>query len=395
MNKSRLAFFLISLVILLPVITVSLSNAATQRRDDDDSLSKHLSVFSEVLSLVKRAYVEETSVEDLLAGALDGSTDALDPMATFIPAEAVEKYREVRQIDRRHSGLAVAKERGIAFALSVDEGSPAAAAEIEHGDIISRVNGVSTRRMPLWQFQTLLAGEPGTELGLEILRRGQSLEKTLVLGLYETQPPSLDQREDTAVLRIFRFEQGDVATLREILARLVDSDQEKLLIDLRQVSGGDSQTAYAMAGLFAEGDLGELKTREEATLQFQGMERPLWSGETVLLVDSGSQGAAEVFATVMRQQAGSQLVGRRTFGHAGRQRMIALSDGSQVLLTDAFYSGPDGEPINQGLIPDVTVTEFTRSLAEKDRSIEDLTLERGLEVLLEEGDEASAEEDVA
>ena len=115
----------------------------------------------------------------------------------------------------------------------------------------------------------------------------------------------------------------------------------------------------------------------------------------MLLVDSGSQGAAEVFATVMRQQAGSQLVGRRTFGHAGRQRMIALSDGSQVLLTDAFYSGPDGEPINQGLDPDVTVTEFTRSLAEKDRSIEDLTLERGLEVLLEDGEGDSVEEDVA
>ena len=167
MNKSRLAFFLSSLVVLLPVITVSLSNAATQQRDDDDSLSKHLSVFSEVLSLVKRAYVEETSVEELLAGALDGSTDALDPMATYVPAEAVETYREVRQIERRHSGLVVAKERGIAFVLSVDLDSPAATAELEHGDIIAQVNGVSTRRMPLWQFQTLLAGEPGTELELE------------------------------------------------------------------------------------------------------------------------------------------------------------------------------------------------------------------------------------
>jgi C-terminal processing protease CtpA/Prc len=144
-----------------------------------------------------------------------------------------------------------------------------------------------------------------------------------------------------------------------------------------------------------DGKLGELKTRQEATLQFEGMEQPLWSGDSVVLVDSGTQGAAEVFATVMRQQAGSQLVGRRTFGHAGRQRLIALSDGSQVLLTDAFYSGPDGEPINQGLKPDVTVNEFTRSLAEQDRSIDDLTLERGLEVLLDQESGMSEEEDVA
>ena len=150
-----------------------------------------------------------------------------------------------------------------------------------------------------------------------------------------------------------------------------------------------------MAGLFVDGQLGELKTREESSLQFQGLEQPLWSGDTVLLVDSGTQGAAEIFATVMRQQADSQLVGRRTFGHAGRQRLIPLSDGSQVLLTDAFYSGPDGEPIKQGLDPDVTVSEFTRSLAEQDRSLEDLTLERGLEVLLEEGEGKRVEEEVA
>ena len=395
MNKSRLIFFLLSLAILLPVVTVSLSNAATQGRDDDDSLSKHLSVFSEVLSLVKRAYVEETSVEELLAGALDGSTDALDPMATFVPANAVERFREARQIERRHSGLVVAKERGIAFVLSVDADSPAATAELEHGDIIAQVNGASTRRMPLWQLQTLLAGEPGTELGLEILRRGQPHDKTLVLGLYQTKAPALELREESPVLRIPRFEKEDLASLREILARLVEDRQERLLIDLRQVSGGDSQAAFAMAGLFVDGKLGELKTRQEATLQFEGMEQPLWSGDSVVLVDSGTQGAAEVFATVMRQQAGSQLVGRRTFGHAGRQRLIALSDGSQVLLTDAFYSGPDGEPINQGLKPDVTVNELTRSLAEQDRSIDDLTLERGLEVLLDQESGMSEEEDVA
>lgn len=395
MSKSRLLFFLLSLAVLLPVISVSLTAAATQRDDDDDSLSKHLSVFSEVLSLVRRAYVEETSVEDLLAGALDGSTDALDPMSTFVPAGSVAEYREARQIGRRHSGMVVAKERGIAFVLSVDVDSPAERAELEHGDIIAQIEGVSARRMPLWRLQMLLAGEPGTELELEILRRGQSHETTLELGTYETKPPSLEYRDDTALLRIVRFEQQDVAPLRELLAGLKAESHDRLLIDLRGVSGGDYPVAYAMAGLFVDGQLGELKTRKESSLQFQGLEQPLWSGDTVLLVNSGTQGAAEVFATVMRQQAGSQLVGRRTFGHAGRQRLIPLSDGSQVLLTDAFYSGPDGEPIKQGLDPDVTVSEFTRSLAEQDRSIDDLTLERGLEVLLDEGEDDRVEEEVA
>ena len=77
MNKARLGFLLLSVLLLVPVITGTLSRAATDDSAQSDSLSKNLSVFSEVLSLIRRAYVDETSMEDLLAGALDGSTDAM------------------------------------------------------------------------------------------------------------------------------------------------------------------------------------------------------------------------------------------------------------------------------------------------------------------------------
>ena len=51
MNRSRILFFLLSLAVMLPVISGTLSRAATDQPADDDALSKHLSVFSEVMSL--------------------------------------------------------------------------------------------------------------------------------------------------------------------------------------------------------------------------------------------------------------------------------------------------------------------------------------------------------
>ena len=96
MNRSRILFFLFSLAVLLPIISGTLSRAATDQPADDDALSKHLSVFSEVMSLIRRAYVEETSIDELLAGALEGATDALDPLSTFVPADSLGAYREVR-----------------------------------------------------------------------------------------------------------------------------------------------------------------------------------------------------------------------------------------------------------------------------------------------------------
>ena len=173
--------------------------------------------------------------------------------------------------------------------------------------------------------------------------------------------------------------------MKGLLAGLVSENVDKVLIDARGVAGGDAGVAFAMADLFVEGSLGELRTRDEATVHYQGQTTPIWQGKTVILVDSGTQGAGEIFSTVMRQLADSQLVGRSTFGLAGRQRMISLSDGSQVLLTDAFYSGPDGEPINQSLVPDLRVVDFNQQI-DDEGSAEDLTLEKGLE-LLEASDE--------
>ena len=79
LQKSRILFVLISLALLVPVFSASLSRAAAEGDEEEDSLYKQLSVFSEVLSLIRRAYVEEASVDSLMVGALEGTTDALDP----------------------------------------------------------------------------------------------------------------------------------------------------------------------------------------------------------------------------------------------------------------------------------------------------------------------------
>ena len=303
MNRSRILFFLFSLAVLLPIISGTLSRAATDQPADDDALSKHLSVFSEVMSLIRRAYVEETSMDELLAGALDGATDALDPLSTFVPADSLGAYREVREIGRDHSGLTVGKERGIAFVIAVESGSPGEAAGLGVGDILAEIDGRSTRGIPLWELQSVLAQDPGSELNLEILRRGQSRELTLNLETYEPSEPTLEDHEGVAVLRLSRIEPETVETVREVLQGLTESGQGKLLIDLRGLAGGSSESAYAIAGLFASGELGRLQGGEGAEVRFEGLEASAWAGDTVVLVNAGTQGPAEILAAVLRQRS--------------------------------------------------------------------------------------------
>ncbi len=382
MNRGRILFFLVSLAVLVPLASGTLARAVSQDEEGEDSLYKYLSVFSEVLNLVRRAYVEETTVDGLFEGALDGSTDALDALSTYVPGEALAGYLRAREIGVRRSGLTVVRERGISYVLAVSPDSPGEAAGLRKGDILAKLDGASTRRMPLWRLRGALAGAPGTEIGIQVVRRGQTHDLRLALTDYAPPPPALREVDGAAVLKIAEFGPETAARVRRILAA-EGAAHSGLVVDLRGIAGGDAEAAYAVAGLFASGRLGELKDRSGTVQTFEGSEEAIWRGRLVVLTDRGSQGASEILATALAQSAGAEIVGERTFGHAGRTAQVELGDGGSLFLTDAFYSGPDGTVIDVAVVPGVLVSETSRRFSETEVPIEDLILERGLEVLRE------------
>src|SRR5688500_14443760 len=183
MSRGRLLFVILSVVLVTGLLAGSLLGAASSRADSGErSLFKYLSVFTEVLSLIRQAYVDETAVDALLTGALDGAADALDPFSLYVPAAQTERYAAARAMGSGRSGLLVLEERGMPYVASVWEGSPAAAAEVEVGDLIAEVDGESTRLLPLWELHTRLAGAPGTKVVLDMIRRGEPRQVTLEIG---------------------------------------------------------------------------------------------------------------------------------------------------------------------------------------------------------------------
>ena len=379
MSRGRTLFFLLSLAVVLPLVSSGVRRALAEG-GSEDSLYKQLSVFSEVLHLIRRAYVEEVAPEMLLAAALDGAADALDPLSTYVPAESLPAYAAARAIGAGHSGLTVVKERGIAVVVAVAQGSPAQEAGVEPRDVLAEIDGTSTRRMPLWRMQSILAGEPGTRVAMELLRRGQSEEVELELAAYPRSPATLERHDDAPVLRIHDCEPSTVAEAERALAELVEAGGDRLLVDLRGVAGGDPSLAYGLGALFASGPLGTLRDRSGEIETFSGDGEPIWQGPMVVLIDRGTMGCSEVLATVLKQSGDAHLVGRPSRGHAGRMEMLALSSGAGLLTTDAFYSGVDGEPLAQSLQPDTPVGEGFRG-PDDEETTTDQILERGLELL--------------
>jgi carboxyl-terminal processing protease len=273
----------------------------------------------------------------------------------------------------------VAKDRGIAYVAAVVDGSPGAMAGVEQGDIIAAVDGVSTRNTALWQLEGVLAGEPGTDLFLELLRNGQETQVGLKLGSFALPEPVLSRREEIAVLRLPRLDAAAVGAVRDLVAGLAVED--RLILDLRGAANGEAEAAYRIAALFSQGRLGRLTARGTELDTFDNDLPPIWQGSIAVVIDGGTLGAAEVLAAVLQQAAGAVLVGEPSFGLAGRRGLVDLPSGGQVVMTDALFSGPDGEPIDDRLRPDELVRESLRSLRDESVTLDDLMLDRAVEVL--------------
>ncbi|MCK5085735.1 peptidase S41, partial [Candidatus Parcubacteria bacterium] len=98
----------------------------------------------------------------------------------------------------------------------------------------------------------------------------------------------------------------------------------------------------------------------------------------VILINEGSASASEIFAGALRDNNGTILVGKKTFGKGLVQEMQKLKDGSALKITVAKWLTPNGLDINKnGIDPDYEV-EMTLEDYENDR---DPQLEKAMELL--------------
>lgn len=380
MNRSRTLFFIASALVVFFIIGGTLTGAGPGE-DDERSLYKYLSVFTEALSLVQQAYVEDVDLETLMAGALNGTTEAMDPFSLYLPVGEEEAYFQAREVGIRLSGVLVLKERGIAFVAAVVPGSPADEAGVQVSDIVSAINGRETRLMPVWEIQELIAGQEGSELEMELIHQGEESAITLTLEPFDLPEPMLREVDGGRVLSVGALRNEDVDKVARLLREVEEAGAEGLVLDLRGLAFGDVEAAYRMAELFTRGELGTLERRGEALRTFTAEGEPLWTGRMVVLINRGTLGAAEILAKVLHQKIDAELVGERTFGYAGRQAVAELESGGRLIYTEAFYTGPDGEAHHESLQPDERVSGATRTFDERDISLRELILKRGLERL--------------
>lgn len=380
--KTRLSVLLLSTPILVFVVVGGLMGN-TSARGGDDTL-QHLRVFEDVVGLVLNYYVEEVKVDRAMEGAMKGLADGLDPDSAYLNAKQLADVQSSAPLPDGDVGLELTRQYYLRV-ISARDGSPAAKAGLQTGDYVRGIDGKSTREISVLEGSRMLRGQPGSKVMLTLIR-GNAAEPHEVT-LVREKPGTVAVTghivgTDIGYVRIASFQNGVVEQLKKQVADLSRAGAKSLIIDVRRTAEGSYDNGIAAARLFVksgtlvmkagrESDKDKSKdaAREKITAAAGdgSIELP-----AQLLITTGTSGPAELFAAALSGNNRGELVGERTLGRAGIQKLVRLPENRGLWLTYARYLTPAGDPIHgKGLKPgieieDIDVTEFGAPAPDKD-----------------------------
>ncbi|MFA5732531.1 MAG: PDZ domain-containing protein, partial [Acidithiobacillus sp.] len=165
------------------VLGVSASFAVTihAAKDQNNIPLEQIQTFSQVFGIVKSHYVDPTSDKKLMDGAINGMVSALDPHSAYLTPKEFKEMQVFTDGKFGGLGIEVTGEHGVLKVISAIDGTPAAKAGIEPGDIIIKIDHKALQGIALQKTVDMMRGKPGTPVTLTILRPHQTQPLTLTL----------------------------------------------------------------------------------------------------------------------------------------------------------------------------------------------------------------------
>lgn len=341
-----------------------------------------LRTFADVYNQIRVGYVEDIDDSTLLEFAIQGMLMGLDPHSVYLTKDAFEGLQEQTSGEFTGLGLEVGMEDGYVKIISPIDGSPAAEAGLQSGDVILKLGAVPVKGMSLNEAIDKMRGPAGTEIELTIGRPGESqpFEITLVRDVIKVA--SVRQRflePGYGYIRIAQFQSATGADVAKALDKLKQEHELKgLVLDLRNNPGGVLRASVDVAGLFMDGGTvvyteGRLPNSD---MHFDAEARDTTDGiPIVVLINSGSASASEIVAGALQDHNRAVIMGTRSFGKGSVQTVLPISDSRAVKLTTALYFTPNGRSIQaEGIEPDIEIERARVTAYENSRRVTEADL---------------------
>jgi carboxyl-terminal processing protease len=349
-------------------LTISLGGGVLAERHAAESESlpvEQARMLAEVLQRVRRDYVDVVDDRELIENAIRGMVADLDPHSQFLTPSEYEEIRISTTGNYSGVGLDVSLEGGVVTVISPIDDTPAQRAGILPGDRVITIDDMPVDGANLSDTIARMRGEPGTEVGLDVVRDDEAgpLHFDLVRSRVRVQSVRSEYLGDRyGYVKLTHFSDTTNRDLhRSIteLKRAADGRLRGVILDLRNNPGGVLDAAVDVADAFMQQGIIVSGAGRMRDARFERHARPgdvLEGAEVIVLVNGGSASASEIVAGALKDNRRARIVGDRTYGKGSVQTVMPLSDGRAIKLTTSRYFTPSGDSIhNTGILPDFIV----------------------------------------
>lgn len=311
--------------------------------------------FLEVLQAVNKLYVEEVDSDALIDGAINGMLEKLDPHSIYIPKDRMKEITERFEGEFEGIGIEFIVQDKVPLVISPIADSPAERAGLRPGDRIVKIEGVATYGITDQGVREKLLGRKGSKVTIEIQRRG--FDAPFAVNIIRDRIPvysvttafMLD--ESAGYIRVGRFAKTTNEEFEAALTELESQGMKRLILDLRNNSGGYLDQAVEMVDAFLEDGKRIVFTRGRIASAnedyYSTSDTPYRNLPLIVLVNHGSASASEIMAGAMQDWDRALIVGETSFGKGLVQHQIGLKDGAAVRITVARYYTPSGRLIQR------------------------------------------------
>jgi len=335
-------------------------NVSAVGRQDYESLES----FSNILSIVKKNYVEDIETKNLVTGAINGMLSSLDPHSAYLTPDLYKDLQSDTQGRFGGLGIEITVKGGMLTVVSPIEDTPAFKAGIKPGDQIFKIEEEFTKDMSLVDAVKKMRGVKGTKINLTIRREGAPdlIEVSMIRDIIRVQSvKSRTLEPGYGYVRLAQFQERSDRDIQRALEKLAaeKSGLKGLVLDLRNNPGGLLNQAVRVSDLFLDSGLivytdGRIESQKQ---KFFAQKDGTWVDfPVVVLVNGGSASASEIVAGALQDHKRAVVLGTKTFGKGSVQTILPLDDNSALRLTTARYFTPKGRSIQAtGIVPDIVI----------------------------------------
>ncbi len=374
MSQKRTKIILGTIIAIATIIFMAQFSVGLRAKASAADRYSDLQIFTKVLNLIGKYYVEEVDTKKLIYGSIKGMLRELDPHTNFLSPEVYEEFESETSGKFGGLGIEITIQKGQLTIISPIEDSPAWKAGIKAGDKIVEIDGAPTKGLTLVDAAQKMRGEKGAKIKLTIFREGFTDPKDFIVTREVIKLHSVkytDLEEGYLYVKITNFIENTEGDLQKFLEGHVKKykNTKGIVLDLRGNPGGILDQAIKVSDLFLEdGVIVSTIPRDDSVKEVATAKKSKdYVGfPIIVLINESSASASEIVAGALQDNQRALIMGQRSFGKGTVQTVVKLGDGSALKMTTARYFTPSGKSIQaEGIHPDIILEQIEPETLEK------------------------------